>query len=116
VVQKMGVNLRMGELSAHSEGWIPTFEIKDLQVLHSANPQDPPSLRVARLVMRLSLRSLTSLSFDQVHLEGLEIEVGRDAQGVWRLGGQKLDDAGNSDALDWFFSQAEFVVSQGRVR
>ena len=46
VVQKMGVNLRMGELSAHSEGWIPTFEIKDLQVLDSANPQDPPSLRV----------------------------------------------------------------------
>jgi len=116
VVQKMGLNLRMGELSAHSEGWIPTFEIQGLQVLDSANPQDPPSLRVARLVMRLSLRSLTSLSFDQVHLEGLEIEVGRDAQGVWRLGGQKLDGAGHSDALDWFFSQAEFVVSQGRVR
>jgi len=116
VVQKMGVNLRMGELSAHSEGWIPTFEIQDLQVLNPDHPQDPPSLSVARLVMRLSLRSLTSLSFDQVHLEGLEIEVGRDAQGGWRLGGQKLDGAGHSDALDWFFSQAEFVVSQGRVR
>ena len=116
VVQKMGVNLRMGELSAHSEGWIPTFEIQDLQVLDSANPQDPPSLRVARLVMRLSLRSLTSLSFDQVHLEGLEVEVGRDAQGQWLLAGQTLGGADNSDALDWFFSQAEFLVSQGRVR
>ncbi len=116
VVQKMGVNLRMGELSAHSEGWIPTFEIQNLQVLASDQPQDLPSLSVARLVMRLSMRSLTSLSFDQVHLEGLEIEVGRDAQGQWQVGGQKLDGADNSDALDWFFSQAEFVVSQGRVR
>ena len=116
VVQKMGVNLRMGELSAHSQGWIPTFEIQDLQILDSANPQDPPSLRVARLVMRLSLRSLTSLSFDQVHLEGLEVEVGRDAQGQWLLAGQTLGGADNSDALDWFFSQTEFLVSQGRVR
>ncbi len=112
-VDKMGVNLRMGALSAHSEGWIPTFEIQDLQV---QDAQDQPSLRVARLVMRLSLRSLTSLSFEQVHLEGLEIEVGRDAQGQWRVAGQSLGQGGPSGALDWFFSQAEFQVSQGRVR
>ncbi len=112
-VQKMGVQLRMGALSAHSEGWIPAFEIQDLQVLDA---QDQTSLRVARLVMRLSLRSLTSLSFEQVHLEGLEVEVGRDAQGQWRLAGQSLGGSGPSDALDWFFSQAEFQVSQGRVR
>ena len=114
--QKMGVNLRMGALSAYSQGWIPTFEIQDLQVQDAQDAPAQPSLRVARVVMQLSLRSLTSLSFEQVHLEGLALEVARDAQGQWRVAGQSLTASGPSEALDWFFSQAEFQVSQGRVR
>src|SRR3954470_14652833 len=111
----LGVTVKIGRIDVHSSGWVPGIELRDVALLDAA---DRPALRLPRVVAALSARSLLAfdLRFEQLLIEGAELEVRRDAQGRLFVGGLGLGGGPASDdntAADWFFKQGEFVILNG---
>jgi uncharacterized protein (TIGR02099 family) len=111
----LGVPVRIGSITARSEGLVPSFELLDVVLL---DPQGRAALRLPRVVAALSPRSLWNLGFDQLYIERPELEIRRAADGHIFVAG--LDFSRSSDnagrAADWFFRQTEFVVKGGTLR
>ena len=113
--QSLGVPVRIGALSAQSIGWVPSFELRDIELL---DPQERPALTLPKVVVALSLRSAMLLQLDQLVMDGLELDVRQTSDGHWQVAGitwqPTLD--GDSAAGNWLFSQREVVVRGGVLR
>jgi len=111
----LGVPVRIGSITARSEGLIPSFELIDVVLL---DPQGRPALRLPRVLAALSPRSLWNLGFEQLYIDRPELDVRRAADGRVFVAG--LDFSRGSDnegrAADWFFQQTEFVIRNGTLR
>lgn len=111
----LGVPVRIGAISARSEGLIPSFTLKDVVLL---DPQGREALRLATVVGALSPRSLWNLGFEQLYIEQPRLDIRRAADGRVFVAG--LDFSRGSDnegrAADWFFSQKEFAIRGGWVQ
>lgn len=111
----LGVPVRIGAISARSEGLIPSFTLKDVVLL---DPQGREALRLPTVIGALSPRSLWNLGFEQLYIEQPQLDIRRAADGRVFVAG--LDFSRGSDnegrAADWFFSQKEFVIRGGRVQ
>ena len=116
----LGVPVRIGQIEVRSKGWVPTFELREVVLLDA---DQRPALRLPRVSAAVSPRSLLSLElrFEQLLIDGAELEVRRDRSGrifVAGLGfsGADLNKDEGSAAADWFFAQHEFVVRAGALR
>lgn len=110
----LGVPVRLGAISARSNGLIPTFELSDVQLLDS---QGRAALRLPQVTLTLSPRSLLSRGFEQMHLQGVDVDIRRTPDGrIWVAGFDIGRTDGGSGGADWLFSQPEVVVRSGRVR
>ncbi len=112
----LGVPVRIGEITAHSQGMIPSFELRDVTLL---DPQGREALRLPRLLGALSPSSIWGLGFEQLYIDKPELDIRRAADGKIYVGGLDVSQdraAGQSAAADWFFSQTEFVIRGGTVR
>jgi uncharacterized protein (TIGR02099 family) len=114
----LGVPVRIGEIVVRSSGWVPSFELREVLLL-DANQQ--PALRLPRVFAALSPRSLLSLDlrFEQLLIDGPQLEVRRDKTGRIFVAGLDFSGPGVGDgsaASDWFFAQREFVVRGGALR
>ena len=106
--QALGVPVRIGEISAHSTGWVPSFELRDLALL---DPQGHATLRLPKAWVALSLRSVLRLRLDQLVLDTPELDIYLNAQGHWRVAGLPWGHGpADSAAADWLFAQQEVVV------
>ena len=106
--QALGVPVRIGGLAAHSTGWVPSFELRDLALL---DPQGHATLRLPKAWVAISLRSALRLRLDQLVLDAPELDIHLNAQGQWRVAGLPWDHgSAESVAADWLFSQREVVV------
>ncbi|HEY8360916.1 MAG TPA: DUF3971 domain-containing protein, partial [Ramlibacter sp.] len=112
--QVLGVPVRIGDITARSEGLVPSFELQQVVLL---DPQGREALRLPLVIGALSPRSLWNLSFDQLYIQAPELEVRRTADGRVLVAGLDFsrgkDDAGGAD---WFFRQTEFVIRGGTLR
>jgi len=123
--QSLGVQVRIGSISVSSGGWIPAFELREVRLL---DPAGREALRLPRVAAALSARSLLAmeLRFEQLLIDGPQLEIRRDLQGRIFVAGLEVEAAndrmraeasGHADQwADWFFSQKEFVVLNGRLR
>ncbi|MDO9283636.1 MAG: DUF3971 domain-containing protein, partial [Aquabacterium sp.] len=115
----LGHPVQIGRIAVHSSGWVPAFTLHDV-VLHDARGRD--ALRLPKVSAALSVPSMLALRlrFDQLLIEDARLEVRRDAQGRWSVGGLDMDTAGasvdGSEAADWFFEQHEFLIRGGTLR
>ncbi len=115
----LGVPVRIGDIEVRSSGWMPTIELREVSLLGA---DGLPALRLPRVVAALSARSLLALEvdFEQLSIEGAELDVQRDAAGRLLVAGLGFDGGGASTggggAVDWFFRQREFVIRGGAVR
>ncbi|MDM0106050.1 YhdP family protein [Variovorax sp. J22R24] len=111
----IGVPVLIGSITARSGSFFPTVELRDV-VLQDAGKQ--AALRLERVVASVSPRSLWKLSFEQLYIEGPQVEVRRDALGKLHVAGLDMstDTTGGGDGADWFFAQREVVVEGGTVR
>ena len=112
----IGLPVRIGALRAESSGLIPTITATDVVLEDHAQRE---ALRLPRVVVSVSPRSLLRLGFEQIYIDGPTLDVRRDPAGKLHVGG--LDASGGigtgSDAADWFFfSQRELVIEHGSVR
>eukprot|EP01031_Cornospumella_fuschlensis_P022807 gene22807-27784_t len=112
--QSIGVPVRIGQLTAESTGWAPSFELREIELLDT---QGRTALRLPRVLVAISVRSVLSLSLEQLVLDRPELEVRRTAQGHWQVAGLELQlsPQGDSQSADWLFAQREVIVRGGTV-
>ncbi|PUE54324.1 YhdP family protein [Limnohabitans parvus] len=113
--QSIGVPVRIGQISAESTGWAPSFELRNIELL---DREGQPGLHLPKVVIAISVQSALALKLEQLVLDAPELDIRLTAEGAWRVAG--LDWAPNtrSDgaAADWLFSQREVIVRGGTVR
>lgn len=114
----LGVPVRIGAIEVRSGGWVPAIELRDVRLL---DPEQRPALQLPRVAAAISPRSLLSLElrFEQLLVEGAQLEVRRDAIGRLFVAGLDFSAASSDDdgvLRDWFFKQHEFVVRGGKLR
>ncbi len=117
----LGHPVSIGQISVRSGGWVPAFTLRDVVLRDAAGRE---ALRLPQVSAALSLPSLLALRlrFSQLLIDDARLEVRRDLQGRWFVGGLDLDraDAGPvldaSAAADWFFEQHEFLIRGGTLR
>ena len=113
--QTMGVPVRIGAVSAQSTGWVPSFELRRIELLDA---QGRPGLILPRVVLAISVRSVLRLRLEQLVLDAPELDIRLTAAGQWQIAGLDLpaNPQGDSAAADWLFSQNEVLIRSGTVR
>ena len=114
----LGVPVRIGRIEVRASGWVPSFELQEVLLLDA---RQQPALRLPRVFAAISPRSLLALElrFEQLLIDGAELDVRRDAGGrifVAGLDFSGADSGHGSAAADWFFKQHEVVVRGGTLR
>ena len=115
----LGLPVRIGNIEVRSSGWVPSFELREVQLLDA---EKRPALRLPRVFAAVSARSLLSLQprFEQLLIDGAELDIRRDANGRISVAGldfSSTNDGGEGSAIaDWFFNQGEFVIRGGSLR
>jgi len=113
----VGVPVRIGHIAVHTQGLVPSFELTGVRLL-DADHRD--ALVLERVVTAVSARSLLRLGFEQIHIANPTLDVRRSADGRWWVAGLDLlgapsERGEDTPAVDWFFSQTEFVIQSGTV-
>ncbi len=112
----VGLPVRVGSITAYSTNLLPAFELGNVRLL---DDQGREALRLPRILVSLSPRSLLKLQFDQILLDGPVLNVRRSADGrIWVAGmdlshGNQLEP--DEALLDRIFSQPEFVIRNGAI-
>ena len=112
--QSLGVPVRIGGMSAQNTGWVPSFELRDIELL---NDQGRTGLRLPKVLVALSLRSAALGQLDQLVLDAPELTLRLNADGQWQIAGMawRPSSTENSAAADWLFGQREAVVRGAQV-
>ena len=113
--QALGVAVRIGSINAFSTGMMPSFELIDVRLF---DPQGREALHLPRVLVALSPRSVMRLGFEQLYLERPQLSVRRSVDGKIWVAGLDFSASGEPDngAANWFFSQLEFVIRDGKVQ
>ena len=112
----VGLPVRVGAITAYSTNLLPAFELGNVRLF---DDQGREALRLPRILVSLSPRSLLHLQFDQILVDGPVLNVRRLADGRIHVAGLDLsrDNRAPLDeaVLDRIFSQPEFVIRQGTI-
>ena len=111
----LGMPVRIGQITARSEGMIPSFELRDVVVL---DPAGREALRLPRLLAALSPSSLWGMGFEQLFVDQPALEIRRATNGKLYVGGLDMSQSRSDSNLvaNWFFSQTEFSIKGGTIR
>jgi uncharacterized protein (TIGR02099 family) len=114
----LGATVQIGRIDVRSSGWVPGIELYEVAVLDAAGRV---ALRLPRVVATLSPRSLLALDlrFEQLLVEGAELEVRRAADGRIFVAGLDVSGSAGGDegaAEDWLFRQRELVIRGAALR
>lgn len=113
--QALGVAVRIGDISAQSEGLIPSIELVNVALLDG---EGRAALHLPRVVLSLSPRSLLHLGFEQLYIASPDLDIRRAPDGRIFVAGLPLSQGtgDGSAATDWLFSQGEVVIRDGTLR
>ena len=108
----LGVPVRIGAISARSEGLFPSVTLRDVVLLDA---RGRAALTLPLVVGAVSPRSLWNFGFEQLYIEGPRVDIRRTADGRVFVAGLDFSRGSDNDgrAADWFFSQGEFIVRDG---
>jgi uncharacterized protein (TIGR02099 family) len=108
----LGVPVRIGQISAKSTGWAPSFELRDIALL---DPEGRTALSLPKVWIAISVRSVLGLKLEQLVLDAPELDIRLLANGHWRVAGLEwTQSTGDDNAVaDWLFAQREVIVRGG---
>ncbi len=116
----VGQPVRIGSIAVSSSGWVPAFDLRNVQLL---DRQGRPALTLAQVRVALAPQSLLAfeLRLAQLHVDGVELDVRRDSRGHISVAGLDMQagtarHADDGAAADWLLAQQEIVVRRGTVR
>ncbi len=111
--EQTGHPVRIGNIAAESSGYLPSFDLKDVQILDA---EQNPALTLGRVQVSVSPLSLLTLEIDRLTIDTPTLRVTRDAAGEITVAGFKIDQgATSSKTSDWIFSQKEIVIRGGTI-
>lgn len=112
--QTLGVPVRIGQISAESTGWVPSFQLRDIALLDA---EGRTALHLPKVWVAISLRSVMGLKLEQLVLDAPELDIRRLANGQWRIAGLAMPQSSSGDnaVTDWLFAQREVIVRGGTV-
>lgn len=121
IAEQTQLPVRIGSLEAGDKGWLPVLRLRDVAVLDA---QQQTRLHVPLVELHVSLVSLLRGGFEQLYVEGLDVQVLRTADGKISIAGQQLTGSRQpgmsaqqlEQALDWFFEQPAFFLNRSRVQ
>lgn len=110
----LGVSVQIGDIVATSNGVIPSFELSQVRLFDA---QGREVLKLPRILVALSARSLLVLGLEQLTIDGPVLNVRRAPDGQIWVAGVALpkDEKGSSAGADWIFSQPELAIRNGTV-
>ncbi|HET8748054.1 MAG TPA: YhdP family protein [Ramlibacter sp.] len=110
----LGIPVRIGAISARTEGLVPSFTLEDVVLL---DPQGREALRLPLVMAALSPRSLWNLGFEQLYIDRPTLAIRRAVDGRIFIAGLDVTRGSSNDgrAADWFFSQREIVIQGGTL-
>lgn len=110
----LGVSVQIGDIVATSNGVIPSFELSQVRLFDA---QGHEVLRLPRILVALSARSLLVLGLEQLTIDGPVLNVRRAPDGqIWVAGfALPKDEKGSNAGADWIFSQPELAIRNGTV-
>jgi uncharacterized protein (TIGR02099 family) len=113
--QALGIPVRIGAISAHTDSVLPSIELLHVELLDAAGRT---ALLLPRVVVALSPRSLLKLGFEQLYIEKPDLNIRRAPDGRISVAGLTINPDAPSDnsAADWLFSQSEVFIQGGTVR
>ncbi|HVL43917.1 MAG TPA: TIGR02099 family protein, partial [Acidovorax sp.] len=105
----LGVPVQIGAIVARTEGLVPSVELSDVALLDASGRT---ALHLPRVVVALSPRSLLQWGFEQLYIEGPDLDVRRASDGrIYVAGLEFAQNQGDSSAAaDWLFSQGEVYI------
>ena len=109
----LGLQVQIGKIQPQGGWWVPWFEINDIVLLDA---QGREALRLPRVLAAVSPHSVIQAQFEHLVIERPELDIRKDAQGQIWVAGLNTQVQGDGQGANWFFSQPEFVVTQGLVR
>ncbi|WP_210543392.1 YhdP family protein [Rhodoferax sp. PAMC 29310] len=111
----LGVPVRIGAIQAHSTGLIPSFELTQVQLFDGLGRE---ALVLPRVLAALSPQSVLRLGFEQLYVERPDLNIRRTKDGRIYVAGLDFSKNQGDDngAANWFFSQTEFAIHDGRIR
>lgn len=114
VSKVVGVPVRIGDIVATSVGIIPSFELKNVTLMDEVGRE---ALKLPSILASVSPASLLQLNVEQLLIEAPELDIRRDVNGKLTVAGLDFSKEHDSSggAADWFFSQPEFVIRNGKV-
>jgi uncharacterized protein (TIGR02099 family) len=112
--QSLGVPVRIGGVSAQSTGWVPSLELRDIEL---QDAQGRPGLHLPKVLVALSLRSAALGQLDQLVLDAPELTLRLLPDGQWQIAGLdwRASASEDSPAADWLLRQREVVVRGAQV-
>ncbi len=113
--KSLGVTVRIGAVNAKSNGLIPSVELRDVR-LQDAQGRD--ALVLPSVLAALSPRSALGLGFEQLYVDGPQLDVRRAKDGRFWIAGFELPDnqSAGTEGADWLFSQSELAIRHGNIR
>ena len=118
----LGVMVRIGSIEVRSAGWVPTVELREVQLFDAARR---PALQLERIVASLSARSLAAslssgdLRLSQLVIDGARLDVRRDAAGRLFVAGLDVrggERDGGDGVANWILRQGEIAVRKATLR
>ena len=117
VSQAVGRTINIGMLHASWQGLNPQLILNDVVIRDRAGQS---ALELPEVSATLSWWTLffADLRFERIDIYRPSLDVQRDADGHWFVGGFFIDPAqeGNGQGLDWVLAQRQLVIHQGAVR
>ena len=111
--EQTGHSVRIGNITAESSGFLPSFDLYDVQVL---DDQQKSALVLGRVQVDVSPESILTFEIDRLSIDAPTLAVQRDSAGVLTIAGFKITpQATSGKALDWVFSQKEIVIKGGTL-
>jgi uncharacterized protein (TIGR02099 family) len=120
----LGVPVTIGAIRVESSGWMPLIELDHVVLApRRTSSTSGPALVLPKVHAALSARSLLGLElrFEQLHVDGAELEVRRDTEGRVFVGGIEVragtaTDDREASGTEWLLAQREIAVRNGRLR
>ncbi|VUZ28045.1 Uncharacterised protein [uncultured Comamonas sp.] len=111
----IGAPVRIARLQAQANGLFPTLHLEGIEVLDA---QQLPALRLPRVVLTVSPRSILRGGLEQLFIDAPVLDVRHLADGRWQVAGLTFDATGSSNprALEWLLEQPELALAQGQIR
>lgn len=111
--EQTGHSVRIGNITAESSGFLPSFDLYDVQVLDG---QQKSALVLGRVQVDVSPESILTFEIDRLSIDAPTLAAQRDSEGVLTIAGFKITpQATPGKALDWIFSQKEIVIKGGTL-